>query len=246
MTIIRVKDKLRGSMLNEMMDKPIVKENIVEYMRSSQRSFEKDLDRLQMWCNRKRIPIIPHETAVFLDFQLGLLKPNRILEIGTAVGFSTILMARHLPEEGQIFTIERHDIMSEKAKENFKKFGLEKKIKLFEDDAKDVLPSLDETFDFIFMDSAKSKYVEFFPYCMKALKVGGIMIVDDIFQAGTILDDISEIPRRARKIHKRLNQFLDLIQNDEALKSTLIPLGDGIVMIQKIAEKDYSFIFDQI
>lgn len=232
-------------MLNEMMDRPVVKKNIVEYMRNSQRRFENKLDDLEKWCNKKRIPIIPHETAVFLDFQLGIIKPKNILEIGSAVGFSGILMARHLPSDGQLYTIERFDYMSKIAKENIKKFGLTDKINLIEGDAKDVLPQIEKKFDFIFMDSAKAKYIEFFPYCMKLLNDNGIMIVDDIFQGGTILDDPADVPRRWRKIHKRLNEFLDFIQNDDALKTTLIPLGDGIVMIQKIKEKDYSFILSR-
>lgn len=233
-------------MLNEMMDRPIVKENVVEYMRKSQRRFDKDLDKLEKWCNKKRIPIIPHETAVFLDFQLGLLKPKKILEIGTAVGFSSILMSKHLDSEGIIYTIERHDIMSESAKKNIEEFKLQEKIKLFEGDARDILPEINEKFDFIFMDSAKSKYIEFFPTCMKLLNEGGIMIVDDIFQGGTILDDEKSVARRWRKIHRRLNQFLDFIQSDDAIKTTLIPLGDGIAMIQKLEEKDYSYILTQL
>jgi len=233
-------------MQNEMMDKPIVKENIVDYMRTSQRRFESGLDQLEKWCNENRVPIIPHETAVFLDFQLGIIKAEKILEIGTAVGFSAMLMARHLPSDGILYTIERFDYMSKRAKSNFKKLGYEDKIKIIEADAKEILPDLDEKFDFIFMDSAKSKYIEFFPHCMRLLNLGGVMIVDDIFQGGSILDDESEIPRRSRTIHRRLNKFLDFIQNDDSIKTSLVPLGDGIVMIQKIEEKDYSFILDEL
>lgn len=233
-------------MLNEMMHRRIVLPKIVDFMRSSQRSFNKELNELEMACNKKNVPIIPHETAVFLDFLLGILKPKNILEIGTAVGFSSILMAQNIGKDGKIKTIERHDVMYEKAIDNIKKFGLDHQIEVIFDDAKNVLTKLDEEFDFIFMDSAKAKYIEFFPYCMKNLKLNGIMMVDDIFQAGTILDDEADIPRRARRIHKRLNQFLDVVQNDDSLKSTLIPLGDGIILIEKIKEKDYMYILDEL
>ena len=82
------------------------------------------------------------------------------------------------------------------------------------------------------MDSAKAKYIEFFPYCMDVLEIGGVLVVDDIFQGGTILEDVMERPRRVRKIHRRLNMFLDLVQSDPTLKSTF-PLGMRIIMIQK-------------
>lgn len=229
-------------MLNEMMDRPVVLPKLVEYMRKSQRKFDNKLDQLQMWCNENRVPIIPHETAVFLDFQLGILKPKNILEIGTAVGYSAILMSNHLDETGQLITIERSDLMARRAKENIKNFGLEDKIKLIEGDAKDILPRINQKFDFIFMDSAKSKYIEFFPLCMDLLEVGAILMVDDIFQGGTILDDEKDIPRRNRNIHRKLNKFLDFIQKDDAIKTTLIPLGDGVVFIQKLSKKDYSFL----
>lgn len=221
-------------MQNEMMQRPVVLPKLVDYMRKSQRKFHNKLNELEKKCNYENVPIIPHETAIFLDFQLGIIKPKNILEIGTAVGYSSILMSSHLKEGGRITSLERHDVMYNQATKNIKDFGLEDKIDVVFGDAKDILPKLDEKFDFIFMDSAKSKYIEFLPYCLNLLETDGIMIVDDIFQGGTILNDISEIPRRDRTIHKRLNLFLDTVQNDDNLKSTLIPLGDGIIMIQKI------------
>lgn len=223
-------------MLNEMMHRRIVLPKLVYFMRKSQRKFDKNLHELEMYCNENNIPIIPHETAIFLDFQLGLIKPNKILEIGTAVGFSSILMSQHLSENGKIITIERHDVMYKEARENIKKFGLEDKIDIIFDDAKNVLKNLDDKFDFIFMDSAKSKYLEFYPYCMKNLRLNGILLVDDIFQGGTILDNESEIPRRNRTIHRKLNEFLEFVQNYNSVKSTLLPLGDGVIMIQKVRE----------
>lgn len=226
-------------MLNEMMSKRIVLPNIVDYMRKSQVRFYKELDELEKYCNEKNIPIIPHETAVFLDFLLGIIKPKNILEIGTAVGYSSILMEMNLDKEGKIKTIERNPKMYFEALKNIKKFQLEHRIEVIFEDAIEVLKKLDEKFDFIFMDSAKSKYIEFYPFCMEKLKLNGILMVDDIFQGGTIFNESSSIPRRNRKIHKRLNEFLDFVQNDKSIKSTLIPLGDGIIIIQKLSEYDY-------
>lgn len=233
-------------MLNEMMHRPVVKPELVEYMRKSQRFFKGELGKLEKEANQLGIPIIPHETAVFLDFWLGIYRPKHILEIGTAVGFSASLMAQHLPEGGTVTTIDRFELMYTRAKENFKKQGLETVITQLEGDAADLLPTLEQRYDFIFMDSAKAKYIEFFPHCMRLLTTGGVLVVDDIFQGGTILQDETEIPRKVRKIHRRLNQFLAFVQQDDAVKSTLIPLGDGLIMIQKLAEKDYQFIADSL
>lgn len=227
-------------MLNEMMSKRIVLPKIVDYMRESQRKFYPKLDDLEKYCNKKNIPIIPHETAIFLDFILSLIKPKKILEIGTAVGYSSILMEMNLDESGKIITIERNPKMFFEAEKNIKEFSLEERIEIIFDDAKNVLNKIDEKFDFIFMDSAKSKYIEFYPFCMEKLNLNGILIVDDIFQGGTVFDELSSLPRRNRKIHKRLNEFLDFVQNDHFVQSTLIPLGDGIIMIQKLSENDYT------
>ncbi|MCQ9210749.1 O-methyltransferase [Granulicatella seriolae] len=233
-------------MLNEMMHRPVVKPELVDYMRQAQKPFPGGLGQLEKEANQLGIPIIPHETAVFIDFILGPYQPKDILEIGTAIGFSASLMAQHLPKGGSLTTIDRYELMYTRAKANFEKLGLSDVITQLEGDAADILPQLDRQYDFIFMDSAKAKYYEFFPYCMKVLKTGGILLVDDIFQGGTILDDISTIPRRNRKIHRRLNLFLDTVQAHPALKTSLIPLGDGLIMIQKLEEHDFMPLLDHI
>lgn len=225
-------------MLNEMMKRRIVLPKIVDYMRESQGHFYKELDELEKYCNEENIPIIPHETAVFLDFMLGLIKPKNILEIGTAVGYSSILMEMNLSKDGKIKTIERNPKMYFEALKNIKEFKLEERIEVIFDDAIEVLKNLDEKFDFIFMDSAKAKYIDFYPYCMKHLNQDGILLVDDVFQGGTVFDDITTIPRRNRNIHKGLNEFLEFVQNDDSVKSTLLPLGDGLLMVQKLEENN--------
>ena len=217
-------------MLNEMMHRPVVKPELVEYMRSSQRRFPGDLGELENTANELGIPIIPHETAVFLDFIVGLTQPKNILEIGTAIGFSASLMATASPQ-AKVTTIDRYELMYSRAKANFERLGLADRITQLEGDAADILPTLEH---------------EFFPYCMDALEVGGVLMVDDIFQGGTILEDVMERPRRVRKIHRRLNMFLDLVQSDPTLKSTLLPLGDGVILIQKMEEKDFKYILEEL
>ena len=228
------------------MRRPVVKEELVDFMRQELKPFSGKLAELEAYAHERGIPIIPHETAVFLNMIVGLLQPQNILEIGTAIGFSGSLMAQHLNENGHLTTIDRFDIMIERAKANFDRMGLADKVTLLEGDAADILPTLDQTCDFIFMDSAKAKYYEFLPYCMRQLKVGGVLMIDDVFQGGTILEDEKDIPKRVRKIHRRLNQLMETVLDHPALETSLIPLGDGLLMIKKQAEFDFSYILDSL
>lgn len=223
-------------MLNEMMHRPIVMQKVVDFMREGQLDFEGGLGEIEAYANELGIPIVPHETAKFLDFFTATMQPSQILEIGTAIGFSASLMAQHLQADGHLTTIDRYEKMYERAKENFKKLGLEDRITLIEGDAADVLPTLEGSYDLIFMDSAKAKYIEFYPECMRLLRQGGVLIIDDVFQGGTVLDDEAEIPKRVRKIHRKLNELFDTVLNDKSNRSTLVPLGDGLLMVRKEAE----------
>lgn len=220
-------------MLNEMMHRPVVIPELVDYMRQAQLKFPGQLGELENYANELGIPIIPHETAKFIDFFCATIEPNNILEIGTAVGFSASLMARHLQTDGHLTTIDRYPKMFERAKENFAKMGLTDRITLLEGDAADVLPTLDGPYDLIFMDSAKAKYIDFYPECMRLLRHGGVLIIDDVFQGGTILNDEADIPKRVRKIHRKLNELLDTVLQDPQHRSCLVPLGDGLLMVRK-------------
>lgn len=220
-------------MLNEMMHRPIVMPKIVDFMRNGQQAFPGQLGEIEAYANKLGIPVVPHETAKFLDFLTASLQPQNILEIGTAIGFSASLMAQHLQSDGHLTTIDRYPKMFERAKENFTKMGLDDKITLLEGDAADILPTLEGPFDLIFMDSAKAKYIEFYPECIRLLREGGILIIDDVFQAGTVLDDEAEIPKRVRKIHRKLNELFDTVLNSEEHRSCMVPLGDGLLMVRK-------------
>ena len=231
---------------NEMMDRPIVKEEIVDFMRKELKPFTGKLGDIEAYANERRIPIIPHETAVFLNMIVGQIKPQHILEIGTAIGFSGSLMAQHIGKDGHLTTIDRFDIMIERAKTNFERMGLKDQVTLLEGDAADILPTLTGPYDFIFMDSAKAKYYEFLPYCMDVLKVGGMLVIDDVFQGGTILNDEKEIPKRVRKIHRRLNKLMETVLNHPALETSVVPLGDGLLMIVKKEAYDFSYIIEEV
>lgn len=220
-------------MRNEMMYRPIINEDILHYLRTEQKQLTGSLGELEELAHENGVPVIPHETVVFLQFLLKQKQPKNVLEVGTAIGFSASLMAESLDKDAKITTIDRFPVMIEKAKKNFEKLGLTEQVTLLEGDAADLLSDLDGPYDFIFMDSAKSKYITFLPECLRLLSDDGVLMVDDIFQAGTVLQPIEEIPRKNRAIHRHLNEFLEEITKSSELTSTLLPLGDGVALISK-------------
>ena len=163
---------------------------------------------------------------------LETLQPEKILEIGTAIGFSALLMAEHAPH-AQITTIDRNPEMIALAKANFTKFDKRKQITLLEGDAMDLLPGLKDRYDFVFMDSAKSKYVVFLPEVLRCLASGGLIIIDDVFQGGDVAKEIGQVRRGQRTIYRGLHQLFDKTLDQSEITSALLPLGDGILMIRK-------------
>ncbi len=226
---------------NEMMDRPVINNDVREFLRTEQKQLNGHLKDLQDTARENRNPVIPHETVSYFIWLLDQMKPKEILEVGAAIGFSASVFAEY--SDARIQTIERNPEMIEQAEANFEKFGISNRIKLLEGQAEDWLAKLPaDTFDLIFMDSAKAKYYDFFPDCMRILKMGGVLAVDDVLQGGTILQPTEEIPRRVRKIHKKLNAFLDVVLDHPALISTILPIGDGLLLITKKEEADFSFM----
>lgn len=229
---------------NEMMDRPVVDARVLNFMRTGQADFPTPLKALEDYAHENRVPVIPHETAIFLDFLLSIKQPKQILEIGMAIGFSGSLMVYDHPER-TLDTIDRYDKMIAAAKENFEKLGVADQVTIHEGDAKDVLPTLTQEYDFALLDSAKSKYYDFFPLIMDRLAVGGILMIDDIFQGGTVFDELETIPKRVRKIHKKLNLLLDEVVGHPNLKTTVLPLGDGVLLVEKIDQTDFSYLLEK-
>lgn len=218
---------------NRMMRMPVVKESVVEFMRKNQKQLTGELGALQKEANANNVPIIPHETVVFMQFLLRQIKPTNILEIGTAIGFSATLMSEIMDHKGHVTTIDRFDVMIKKAKLNFEKLGVTEQVTLLEGQASDILPTLSSAYDFIFMDSAKSKYIEFLPECLRLLKKDGVLMIDDVLQGGTILEPFEEVHRSQRAIHRKLNELFEVVFNHPDLTSSLVPLGDGVLLITK-------------
>lgn len=217
---------------NHNMRRPVVKQEIVDFMRNRQMQVTGPLKELEDFARKENIPIIPHETVAYFRFLMETMQPKNILEIGTAIGFSALLMAQHSPES-KITTIDRNPEMIGFAKANFAKFDNRQQITLLEGDAVDVLSTLTESYNFVFMDSAKSKYIIFLPEILKHLEVGGVVVLDDIFQGGDVAKDIMEVRRGQRTIYRGLQRLFEATLDNPSLTASLVPLGDGILMLRK-------------
>ncbi|ABP92414.1 Predicted O-methyltransferase [Streptococcus suis 98HAH33] len=212
---------------NHNMRRPVVKEEIVDFMRTRQAQNTGFLKELEEFAHQENIPVIPHETVAYFRLLMQTLQPKRILEVGTAIGFSALLMADNSPHS-KITTIDRNEEMIGFAKENFAKYDYRQQIELLEGEAMDILPTLpDNTYDFIFMDSAKSKYIVFLPEVLKKVKVGGLIILDDISQGGDVPKDIKDIRRGQRTIYREWQLYSNPIWNNPNLTAILVPIIDG-------------------
>lgn len=177
-------------------------------------------------------PIVQKSTEQLIITLLKLIKPQRVLEVGTAVGYSAILMADNLPDDSTIVTIERYKKHADIAVDNVFASGYEKKIKVIEGEAAEVLHWLDGSFDFIFLDAAKGQYIEFLPDILRLLKSGGVLLSDNILYHGMVEDE-EKVERRKITIVKRLHMYLEEIMSNEALTTSIIPIGDGVALSVK-------------
>ena|SRR5574344_2095526 len=196
------------------------------------------LDNLEAEANRDNVPIIRKSMQRFLKLMLELKKPKNILEVGTAVGFSAILMAQYSQSDCHITTIEKYEKRIPVAKENFLKSGFNDKITLIEGDAKDILNELLENengddkfagrYDMILMDAAKGQYINFLPNAVKLLKKGGVLITDNVLQDDTVIQSKFTVVRRDRTIHKRMREYIRALMQSDELTTDILQLGDGI------------------
>lgn len=193
-----------------------------------------DLGNLQTNSYAQNLPIIPKDVVNFLQLLFSIRPPKNVLEIGCAVGFSSSFISTLLQQGGHITTIERYPLMIEKATENIKNLGFEDKITILQGDANDILKNLEGSFDLIFMDAGKGQYINILPDVYRLLSVDGILIADDVLQKGTVALDKSFIQKRQRTIHYRLNDFLFEITHNKSLKTSILPIGDGLAICHKI------------
>ncbi len=189
------------------------------------------LNELEKKARREYIPIIRHETQSVLRVLLTQTRPAEILEVGTAIGFSAILMCEN--SEARITTIENYEKRIEPARENFKKAGVSDRVNLIYGDAMEVLPRLTGPYDFIFMDAAKGQYIRFLPEVLRLLAGGGMLVSDNVLQDGDILESHYAVERRNRTIYKRMREYLYELTHREDLVTTILPIGDGLALTVK-------------
>lgn len=211
----------------------IVNERVTSFIHSLDRDDEGIVGEIEREALADKVPIIRKETKEWVKTMLLIKQPLKVLEVGTAVGFSAIYMSRFLPEGGHITTIEKWEPRIEKAKINFKRADVEDVITLLEGDAAKWLKELDDSFDFIFMDAAKGQYIHFLPDVIRLLAPNGILISDNVLQDGEILDSRYIVERRNRTIHSRMREYLYTLKNHESLETSVIPLGDGVALSVK-------------
>jgi predicted O-methyltransferase YrrM len=206
---------------------------INDYLRSLIKEDDEFLKELRKYAQSNHVPIIHIEVENFL-LALGLMnKPKKILEIGTAIGYSAIVLSKIVSKNGRIDTIERSEKMLNEALRNISKVGLSKKINVIQGEAIEVLNFLDTSYDMIFLDGAKGQYKEFLHHCIRLLNKDGILITDNVLYKGMVATD-ELVARRKRTIVKNLREYIFKICNSEYFKTSLLPLGDGVAISYKI------------
>lgn len=214
----------------------ILNERLVTYINSLDTGNTGILDEIEREALDSMVPVIRKEMQGFLKLLLAMKRPKRILEVGTAVGFSALLMAEYTPGQCEIVTIENYEKRIPIAQENFRRAGREKQITLLEGGATEILKTLEEPFDFIFMDAAKGQYIKFLPNVLRLLKTGGTLVSDNVLQDGDILESHFVVPRRNRTIHRRMREYLYELTHRSDLVTAVLPVGDGITVSEKVKE----------
>lgn len=208
----------------------IVNERIVDYINSLDKGNSPVCNAIEKEALADGVPIIRKEMGNLLKVLLLLKQPQKILEVGTAVGYSSILMSENMPENCRITTIENYEKRIPVAKNNFKRAGKEEVITLLEGDAMDILKELDGTYDFIFMDAAKGQYINFLPELLRLMPAGGLLISDNVLQEGDIVESRYGVTRRNRTIHTRMREYIYTLTHAEQLETSIVPIGDGITL----------------
>ena len=209
---------------------------IESYMNEVQPLCGGTLGEIQAEALRDGLPVIPPAVARFIATLLAIHRCSRVLEIGCAVGFSAALMSRCLEDAGHVTTMDRYPQMIAKARENFARLGIEDRVTILDGDARDILPALSGPFDFVFLDAAKGQYPLFFPECVRLLRPGGVLLADNVLQGGQTAAGRLEIKRRQRTTHTRMRAFLREACNTPGLESSIIPIGDGLLLACKTRE----------
>lgn len=212
----------------------IVNDRIVTYIHSLESPNSEILEKIEKQAHIDKVPIIRKEMESFLKVMLTIKKPKRILELGTAVGYSAILMSECIDEDATITTIESYDKRISVARENIAIAEKENVIELLEGDAMKIMPTLGSNqFDFVFMDAAKAQYIYFLPEVLRLMKYGAVLVTDNVLQEGDLIESKYVVRRRDRTIHKRMREYMETVKNHPMLETSIVPIGDGITISVK-------------
>lgn len=211
----------------------IAGERTTAYINSLDRGNTELLNQIEKEAKKACVPIIRQEMQSFLKTLLAVKKPKAVLEVGTAVGFSALLMCEYGPADMALTTIEKYEKRIPVAKENFRRAGRESQITFLEGDAAEILKELEGSFDFIFMDAAKGQYIHFLPDVLRLLEPGGLLISDNVLQDGDIMESRFAVERRNRTIHSRMREYLYTLTHHPELVTSVLPLGDGVTLSVK-------------
>ena len=206
----------------------IVNERVVSFINSFDKGNSPICNTIEKEAREAGVPIIRKEMEAFLRTVLKLINPHRILEVGTAVGYSAIFMSENISDDATITTIENYDKRIPIARENFARAGKSDVITLIEGDAANVLKILEGQYDMIFMDAAKAQYITILPDIIRLLKTGGVLITDNVLQEGEITEPRYGVTRRNRTIYERMREYLHEVTHCNELETSIVPIGDGI------------------
>jgi len=209
----------------------ITRDYIQTYIQGLIKNEDEELEKFRENCIENHRPIIQKEVGQFIKVMLNIIKPKKILEVGTNVGFSSIFMCQTLNKNVDILSIEINEDACNEAIDNIKKFECEKNIRIINDDAITALDYISEKFDIAFIDAAKSHYDEFLDKILKILNPNGIIICDNVLYKGLIAND-ELVTKRKRTIVRNMREFLEYVSTNERFETSIIPIGDGIALIK--------------
>ena len=211
----------------------IVEERMTAYINSLDRGNTDLLNEIEEEAKKARVPVIRREMQSFLKTLLAAKQPRAVLEVGTAVGFSALLLCEYGHPKAHITTIEKYEKRILAARENFRRAGKEGQITLLEGEAAGHLEKLAGPFDLIFMDAAKGQYLHFLPQVLRLLAPGGLLVSDNVLQDGDLIESRFAVERRNRTIHSRMREYLYELTHHPGLVTSVLTLGDGVTLSVK-------------
>lgn len=216
----------------------VTDERLASFINSFNTDYDEVITSIRKEAEENRVPVIRREAGEFIKMLIMMNKPKRILEIGSAIGFSAIFMSRFLEDGAHITTIENYQPRIEEAKKNIERAGAQDMITLLEGDALEILPGLSGEYDMVFMDAAKGQYGSFFKDAIRLLREDGILLCDNVLQDGDVLESRFAVTRRNRTIHSRMREYLYELTHDPELETAILNIGDGMSLSIKKGRND--------